>query len=503
MASPYSIWTLFFQLYLTCKDLMGGFMNNRKDRLIALAMLSPSIILLAIFVYFFIFSTIQTSMTDWGEDPTQPPLAENVLISFNEPLTQNYYHLMTNMAPEYYFRNSLVNAFFFTIFFIAGCLGVGLLLALLLDQKIIGEGIFRTIFLFPMSLSFIVTGTIWAWLLRPDSGLNVLPKQIFGLDPIQERWINNKTTVLQFNWQDVPSYITLFGVGILLYLIIRYLGNEEDRLGRICSWLSQFAFVSVAVGFVGALFFGHHDYLWQGAALVGIASVVIRVALNREDFGYAELSPRRWRPVMWLGVGIGIVLLLRIVMWEIPCDPNCNPATPQVGQPVEVTSKWVGVWDILWPQLVQPDLEGRIAPKGYNAALTGVLIAAVWQMGGYTMAMFLAGLRGIPEELREAARVDGCSELRVYFSIVFPLLRPIMLSAVIILGHISLKIFDLVYAMAGADNASTIMPGILVFDYMYDAKRFASSSAIAVIMLFFVTLVIVPYLWSSLRKENG
>lgn len=448
-------------------------MNNGKDRLIALAMLTPSIILLAIFVYFFIFQTIQTSTTDWGENPSQPPLAENVVIT--NVGTGNYYRLMTNTVPEYFFRNSLVNAFFFTIFFIAGCLGVGLLLALLLDQKIIGEAIFRTIFLFPMSLSFIVTGTIWAWLLRPDSGINVLPKQILGLEPIQERWINNKTAVLNFNWQDVPSFITLFGVGILLYLIIRYLGNEDDRLGRICSWLSQFAFVSVAAGFVGALLFGHHPNLWFGAAAVGIASVVIRVALNNEDFGHAELSPRRWRPIMWLGVGIGIVLILRVI----------------------------GVWDILWPQLAQPDLENRIAPKGYNAALTGVLIAAVWQMGGYTMAMFLAGLRGIPEELREAARVDGCSELRVYFSIVFPLLRPIMLSAIIILGHISLKIFDLVYAMAGADNASTIMPGIMVFDYMYDAKRFASSSAIAVIMLFFVTLVIVPYLWSSLRKENG
>lgn len=450
-------------------------MNNRKDRLIALAMLTPSIILLAIFVYFFIFSTIQTSMTDWGEDPTQPPLAENVLIRFNEPLTQNYYHLMTNMAPEYYFRNSLVNAFFFTIFFIAGCLGAGLLLALLLDQKIIGEAVFRTIFLFPMSLSFIVTGTIWAWLLRPDSGLNVLPKQVLGLDPIQERWINNKTTVLQFNWQDVPSYITFFGVGILVFLIFRYLANEGDRLGKVSSWLSQFAFVSVGSAFVGGMVFGHHDFLWAGAALIGVASVVLRVAINREDFGNEAYSPRSWRPVVWLGAAIAIVVIARVA----------------------------GLWDVLWPQLVQPDLEGRIAPKGYNAALTGVLIAAVWQMGGYTMAMFLAGLRGIPEELREAARVDGCSELRVYFSIVFPLLRPIMLSAVIILGHISLKIFDLVYAMAGADNASTIMPGILVFDYMYDAKRFASSSAIAVIMLFFVTLVIVPYLWSSLRKENG
>ncbi|MDX2075945.1 MAG: sugar ABC transporter permease [bacterium] len=450
-------------------------MNNRSDRILAIAMLTPSIILLAIFVYVFIFQTIQTSTTDWGENPSQPALAENIVITYNNPLLKNYERLMTNTAPEYYFRNSLVNAFFFTIFFIAGCLAVGLLLALLLDQKIVGEALFRTIFLFPMSLSFIVTGTIWAWLLRPDSGLNVLPQQLLGLAPIQERWINNKTVALGFNWHEVPSLITLLGVGILVFLIFRYLANEEDRLGRISSWLSQFAFVTVGGGFVAGLIFGNHPSLWLGAALIGIAVVVLRVAINDEDFGKEAYSPRSWRPVMWLGAGIGIILIAR----------------------------FLGILDIFWPPLMQPDLENRIAPKGYNAALTGVLIAAVWQMGGYTMAMFLAGLRGIPEELREAARVDGCTELRVYYSIVFPMLRPIMLSAVIILGHISLKIFDLVYAMAGADNAATIMPGILVFDYMYDSKRFGSASAIAVIMLFFVALVIVPYLWSSLRKENN
>lgn len=448
-------------------------MYNRKDRITAFLMLTPSIILLGIFVYLFILQTFQTSLTDWGENTAQPALAENVVISFQEPLSANYNLLMTNMVPEYYFRNSLVNAFFFTIFFIAGCLGMGLLLALLIDQKIVAEGIFRTIFLFPMSLSFIVTGTIWAWLVRPDSGLNVLPRQIFGLDPIQERWINNKTVALPFNWQDIPHWLTLGGVLILFFLLFRYLAQEEDRLGRAASWLSQFGLVTFISAFIAGMVIGHHDFLWLGAALIGVASVVLRVALGNEDFGNEAYSPRSWRPVMWLGIGIAVMILARLV----------------------------GVWDAIFPPLANVDVEARIAPKGYNAALTGILIAAVWQMGGYTMAMILAGLRGISEELREAARVDGCSELRVYFSIVFPLLRPIMLSAIIVLGHISLKIFDLVYAMAGARNATTIMPGILVYDWMYNSKRFATASAIAIVMLFFVTLVIVPYLWSSLRKE--
>src|SRR5207248_10652530 len=82
-------------------------------------------------------------------------------------------------------------------------------------------------------------------------------------------------------------------------------------------------------------------------------------------------------------------------------------------------------------------------------ALPALTIAAVWQMSGFTMAMFLAALRGIPEELREAARVDGATEVSIYRHVIIPLINPIILSALIILGHISLKIFDLVYVMTG------------------------------------------------------
>jgi ABC-type sugar transport system permease subunit len=74
---------------------------------------------------------------------------------------------------------------------------------------------------------------------------------------------------------------------------------------------------------------------------------------------------------------------------------------------------------------------------GVNLAILSIVIAATWQMSGYTMAMYLAGLRGIPEELREAARVDGCNEFQVYRYIILPLLQPITLSAAIILGHIA------------------------------------------------------------------
>ena len=76
------------------------------------------------------------------------------------------------------------------------------------------------------------------------------------------------------------------------------------------------------------------------------------------------------------------------------------------------------------------------------------MLAAVWQMSGYTMALYLAGLRTIPDELRRQPG-DGASKFQVYRYVDLPLLGPITVSAVVILGHIALKIFDLIFAMAG------------------------------------------------------
>ncbi|NDJ78063.1 MAG: sugar ABC transporter permease [Chloroflexi bacterium] len=140
--------------------------------------------------------------------------------------------------------------------------------------------------------------------------------------------------------------------------------------------------------------------------------------------------------------------------------------------------------------------------QGFNLALTGVIIAATWQMSGYTMAMYLAGIRGIPEELREAARVDGCNEWQVYMRIVLPMLRPITLSAAIVLGHISLKIFDLIFAMAGYDHLPTSVPGIHIYVKAFRTNNWAVGGAMAIVLLVLVASVIIPYLITSLRSEH-
>lgn len=134
--------------------------------------------------------------------------------------------------------------------------------------------------------------------------------------------------------------------------------------------------------------------------------------------------------------------------------------------------------------------------------IKAVVIAAVWQYAGYIMALFLAGIRGISVEVVEAARVDGASEWEIYRHIIIPLLRPITLSAVIILGHISLKIFDLIVSMTGSGTGfSTDVPAYFMYDTTFRGNRFSEGSAIAMILLVLVAILVVPYLINSRKSE--
>jgi glucose/mannose transport system permease protein len=135
-------------------------------------------------------------------------------------------------------------------------------------------------------------------------------------------------------------------------------------------------------------------------------------------------------------------------------------------------------------------------------AMFFVVLAATWQMSGYTMAMYLAGLRAVPDELREAARVDGATEVQMYRYIVLPLLQPVTLSAVIVLGHISLKIFDLVVSMTGPGPAfATDVPAFFMFDTTFRGNNFAQGAAIATLLLIVVAVLVVPYLRYTIRTE--
>jgi len=295
-------------------------MQIKGDKWTPILFITPSIVAIGIFIYGFIGWTSFISFTKWNN-----VLPDYTLVGF-----KNYQKLFANMRFQIDLHNTLV----FTVIFVASCLLIGLLLAVLIDQRIKGEGIFRNLFLLPMAVSFIVSGVIWHWLFNPGS--------------IQ-------------------------------------LGN------------------------------------------IGVNQLFEKLGLNFLNSGWYT--------------------------------------DPKIG-------------------------------------IIAVAIAAIWQFSGYTMALYLAGLRGIPLELREAAAIDGASKWKIFYYITLPFLRPITFGAIIILGHISLKIFDLVVAMTGSGPAfSCDVPALFMYDTTFRGNHFAQGASIAIILLLLVSLLIIPYLITTFRKE--
>jgi glucose/mannose transport system permease protein len=275
--------------------------------------LAPSFAIILLFVYGFILWTIYLSFTHSGMMPNY------TLTGFDA------YHRLWSQ-PNWYM--SLRNIALFGVLYIVLCTALGLLLAILLDQKIRAEGVLRTIYLYPMAISFIVTGTAWQWFLNPGLGL--------------------EKTLHEWGW-------TSF----------------------------------------------HFD-------------------------------------------------------WLINTD----------------------------------------------RAIYCVVIAGVWQATGFCMAMFLAGLRGVDGEIIKAAQIDGASTFAIYRRIVIPILRPVFLSAVIVLAHMAIKSYDLVIALTGGGPGNaTWLPSIFMYSYTFTRNQMAVGAASAVIMLMTIAAVIVPYLYSELREK--
>ncbi|MGY5766137.1 carbohydrate ABC transporter permease [Brachybacterium sp. DNPG3] len=147
---------------------------------------------------------------------------------------------------------------------------------------------------------------------------------------------------------------------------------------------------------------------------------------------------------------------------------------------------------------------GFLQNPWWNNVTFGILaiaLPAVWQLSGYVMALFLAGFRGVSDELREAARMDGASELKMYRHVIFPQLTPVLMSAVVIIAHMSLKSFDLIMSISKPANFQTKVPAVdmFVFKSSYD---YANAAAVGMILLIVVGILIVPYLISQNREKR-
>ncbi|MDQ8020552.1 MAG: sugar ABC transporter permease [Moraxellaceae bacterium] len=132
-----------------------------------------------------------------------------------------------------------------------------------------------------------------------------------------------------------------------------------------------------------------------------------------------------------------------------------------------------------------------------------VVIAGIWQSSGFVMALFLAGLRGIDDSIIKAARIDGASMPTIYRRIILPSLRPVFFSSFMILAHIAIKSFDLVMALTGGGPGfASDLPATFMYTYAFTRNQIGLGAASAIVMLMIVVSIIVPFMYSELRRSR-
>ncbi|GAB2686225.1 carbohydrate ABC transporter permease [Thalassiella azotivora] len=126
--------------------------------------------------------------------------------------------------------------------------------------------------------------------------------------------------------------------------------------------------------------------------------------------------------------------------------------------------------------------------------LWAVLVAFGWRHTGYVMLLYLAGLKGVDNALREAAQMDGASQVQTFFRVVFPVMRPINVIVLVIVVIESLRAFDIVWVINRGTNGLELIAALLTQNVVGEASRIGFGSAMAVIMLLISSVFITVYL---------
>jgi glucose/mannose transport system permease protein len=181
-------------------------MRLSKDNVLTLFILSSSIVLVGYFIYVFIGWNVLISFSDWvGLTPRYN------FVGFKQYI---------DLSNDPVFWSSLTNNLLLVLLFVPGSLILGLFLAILLDVVgTRGEGVFRTIFLLPFSLSFVITATLWSWMYDPSLGVLNTILNSFGLSFLKSGWITDPKValycvILALIWQFSGYTALIFSAGI-------------------------------------------------------------------------------------------------------------------------------------------------------------------------------------------------------------------------------------------------------------------------------------------------
>jgi multiple sugar transport system permease protein len=134
--------------------------------------------------------------------------------------------------------------------------------------------------------------------------------------------------------------------------------------------------------------------------------------------------------------------------------------------------------------------------------LWAVLVAAGWRHTGYIMLLYLAGLKAVDPALREAAAVDGAGEVRTFFQVIWPVMRPVNIVILVITVIESLRAFDIVWVINKGRNGLELISTLVTQNVIGEASRVGFGSALATIMIAISTVFIVIYMIQVVRERR-
>lgn len=129
-----------------------------------------------------------------------------------------------------------------------------------------------------------------------------------------------------------------------------------------------------------------------------------------------------------------------------------------------------------------------------DIVIYGILIAAIWQGTGLIMVLMLAGLRGIDQDIWKASRVDGIPKWKTYIFIIIPMMKPVFITALVLITSGIVKVYDLVIAQTGGGpGIASQVPAIYVIDAMFLKQNLGQGFAASTMMLLSVLIILIPY----------
>jgi glucose/mannose transport system permease protein len=174
------------------------------------------------------------------------------------------------------------------------------------------------------------------------------------------------------------------------------------------------------------------------------------------------------------------------------------------------------VTGLVWQWILNPDygVQSVVRSWGWESfsfdplynpdiVIFGILIAGIWQGSGLIMCIMLAGLRGIDEDIWKAARVDGIGTIKTYLVVIIPMMRPVFVTALVLIAAGIIKLYDLVVAQtSGGPGLSSQVPAMYVYDYMFKAQNLGQGFAASTMMLLSVVIILIPYIYLQFKGTS-